>query len=441
VPEQSNQASLQRRANWVGLRTLRQRPKLVGATRDGEPVFEIRSARLVLRGLSPHFNRLAACSRCGRDVPGAPVLTVADLERPLRPMICSDCVRGTGVSTVWDATTARPPAGEAPAAEAPAAEAAEAPVPAVPAAAVGPGPDDGRLETFERHLRAVTDRVNALGQALWAQRDDVEARRLAEEAARAEAARLGEQVAAVAGVGDRVDGQRAELAAVVSAIGELRSEMQRLSDGNRALVRSHQELEGRLAEIAVGPPAEPPAVAPEQLAAMVAAQEELERRVAAAEIRPAVAPDLEGLLAARLGDVERRLTDQIAGQSADLETAIETSVRVSSAGLVRTYEELAETQSGILQRLDVLAAQVAQVTSRMDAMAAWVGTTNERLDALEDRAERSLLATGPALEVPGWRHAVEPADAPAGSLLDALEHQLQGAANRLAARSERAPVD
>ena len=434
MPEQSNQASLQKRANWVGLRTLRQRPKLVGATTAGEPVFEIRSVRLVLRGLSPHFNRLAACSRCGKDVPGAPVLTVADLERPLRPMICSDCVRGTGVSTVWDPGTARPPAAEeeAPAA---AAETVEAPV-------LAPAPEDGRLESFERHLRAVTDRVNALGQALAAQRGEAEERRREEEAARAAVARLGAQVAAVAGVGDRIDGQRAEVAAVVSAIGELRSEMQRLADGNRELVRAQQELERRLAEVPAPAESAAPVVRPEELAALVAAQAELERRIAAAEVpAPVIAPELDDLMATRLREVERRLADQIAGQSEHLETAIEQSVRVSTAGLARAYQEMAGAQAGILQRLDALAGQVAQVTGRMDAMAAWVGSTSERLDALEDRAERTELATGRSLDGPGWRAPVEPPDAPAGSLLETLERQLNGAASRLAARAEGPPVD
>ena len=428
----------------MGLRTLRQRPKLVGATTDGEPVYEIRSVRVVLQGLSPHFNRLTPCARCGKDIPGAPVLTVADLERTLRPMICSDCVRGTGVSSVWDTATARPPAEPEKAdeeEEAPAAEPAEVPA-AVPAEApAAAARDDGRLESFERHLRTVTERVNALGQTLWAQRAEADERRSEEEAARSAIARIGEEVAAVAGVGDRVDGQRAELAAVLSAVAELRSELQRLSDGNRALVRSHQDLERRVAEPPppVAPP--PPGVRPEEVAALVAAHEQLERRVAAAESRSVDASQVDGLLSSRLGEVERRLTDQVASQWGDLETAIEGSVRVYTAGFVRAQEEVAGVQEGILQRLEALATQLAQVTSRMDSMASWVASTNERLEALEERAERVLLATWPRPDAPGWPAPGESSELPTGSLLDTLERQLQDAASRLAARSERAPVD
>jgi regulator of replication initiation timing len=430
VPEQPNQASLQRRANWVGVRTLRQRPKLVGATTDGEPVYEIRSVRIVLRGLSPHFNRLAPCSRCGKDMAGAPVLTSADLERPLRPMICTDCVRGTGVSTVWDPATPRPPAADS--------KEEEKEPPAEPVAT--PAHDDGRLDLFEGHLRAVTERVNALGKSVWAQRTDGEERRREAEAARSLVARLGEQVAALAGVGDRVDGQRAELAAVVSAITELRSELQRLSDGNRALVRSNDELERRLAEVSAAAAPEPD-VTRAELAAVVAAHDQLEQRVAAAEVRPLDVSQLDGHIASRLEEVERRLSDQLMARWGDLETAIEKSVAVHGAKFVRAHEELADAQAGILQRLDQVAGQVAQLTRRVEAMASWMGSTTERLDALEDRAERVLLATAPRLEVPGWQALRDPSDAPTGGLLETLERQLQDAASRLAARTERTPVD
>ncbi|MDQ4069819.1 MAG: hypothetical protein M3203_10180, partial [Actinomycetota bacterium] len=70
MPETSDHSALHRRATWVGLRTLRQRPKMVGDARSGEPVFEVRSVRLVLREGASHFSRLTECSKCGREVPG-----------------------------------------------------------------------------------------------------------------------------------------------------------------------------------------------------------------------------------------------------------------------------------------------------------------------------------------------------------------------------------
>src|SRR5215210_903348 len=83
----------QKRATWVALRTLRQRPKVVDHRENGDPVFEVRSVRLVLRDNADHFNRLAQCSKCGREVPGAPVLSQADLTRPSHSVICKECVR------------------------------------------------------------------------------------------------------------------------------------------------------------------------------------------------------------------------------------------------------------------------------------------------------------------------------------------------------------
>lgn len=431
MPEPSNQTSPQRRANWVGLRTLRQRPKPVGVTADGEAVYEIRSARLVLRGLSPHFDRLAPCARCGKELPAAPVLTVADLDRPLRPVICTDCVKGTGVSTVWEPPAASRPAevgGEV-------AEVAEVEVVAVvevaaPAAAEGER-RDGRLDVFERHLRAVTERVNELGKTLRALGQEGDERRRGDEAARS----------ALAGVGDQISTQRAELADVRSAITELRSELHRLSDASRDLVRAHQELDQRLADAPAA--TEVPAA---DLGPLVAAHEALERRVAEVEARPPEVPpsvdlsDIERLLTSRLAEVEARVTDQMAGQWARLERAIEASVRVSSEGFGRAQEELATGQAGAVQRLDALAAQVAHVGGRMDAMASWVATTNDRLDSLEERAERALLAGAPRLEIPPWQ-APEESSGESRSLLETLDRQLQDAASRLAARSHGGPAE
>ena len=81
------------RANWVALRTLRQLPKVVGETSAGEPIVEVRSVRLVLREGAAHFSRMATCSKCGREVPGAAILSPSDLDHPPHPVICRHCVR------------------------------------------------------------------------------------------------------------------------------------------------------------------------------------------------------------------------------------------------------------------------------------------------------------------------------------------------------------
>src|SRR5438270_6149313 len=87
------------RARWVGLRTLRQAPKPAGQTDAGDPIFEVRSARLVLREDATHFNRLVACSNCGREVMGSAVLGPGDLDHAPQAVVCKDCVRQATVST------------------------------------------------------------------------------------------------------------------------------------------------------------------------------------------------------------------------------------------------------------------------------------------------------------------------------------------------------
>lgn len=92
-----------RRVTWIGLRTLRRRPRLVGQTRRGVPVFEACSVRLVLPDDAHHFARLISCARCGSDGPGATVLRRSDLAHPPHAVICDDCV-GSAASQVFGST-------------------------------------------------------------------------------------------------------------------------------------------------------------------------------------------------------------------------------------------------------------------------------------------------------------------------------------------------
>src|SRR5215217_6368752 len=88
-----DESAVVKRANWVGLRTLRQRPKVVDHTKSGQPVFEVRSVRLLLPESAGHFTRLVHCSRCGNEVPGSPVLSAGQLDQSPHAVICQDCVR------------------------------------------------------------------------------------------------------------------------------------------------------------------------------------------------------------------------------------------------------------------------------------------------------------------------------------------------------------
>jgi hypothetical protein len=97
------------------LRTLRQIPKVVGQTDAGETIYEVRSARLVLRGDAAHFNRLVRCSKCGREVPGRAVLGPGDLDQPPQAVVCNDCVEAATETASRPAPPAEPVATDEPA--------------------------------------------------------------------------------------------------------------------------------------------------------------------------------------------------------------------------------------------------------------------------------------------------------------------------------------
>jgi hypothetical protein len=411
MAESPNDASSrQRRANWVGLRTLRQRPKAVGETADGETVYEVRSVRLMLDGSGAHFVRVATCSRCGQELAGNPVLTPLDLDRPVRPVICTDCIRQAGVSTVWDAEGVEP----------------------VPLPPPAPPPADwvvddkqvARVDAMERHLRAVTDRINELGRVARAQQSEAKARAEQEEAA---AAALREEVAALRAALDDARRQQAEreeaaaaalrqeLASVRAALDEVRAQSagQEPGAGGQAdVARLLQQLETQSAELARLAAAvadsrtivEASAGATRELAR---SHDALDRRLTEAVTRfsapPADPPavDVDAAVASRVAEAEGRLSHQVAAQWGDLETAIESSVGASVAGVARANEE----------RVEALARQLAQVWGRRVTLV-------ERLGSMENR---------PAAE----RTAPEPA----GDFMDALDRQLDAAARRLAARS------
>lgn len=89
----SDREPADRRATWLGLRTLRRRPRLVGRTEEGRPIFEVASTRLIYDPEATNFRRLVQCSRCGRDAAGDRVITPADLTRGPGPILCDRCVQ------------------------------------------------------------------------------------------------------------------------------------------------------------------------------------------------------------------------------------------------------------------------------------------------------------------------------------------------------------
>ena len=392
----------------MALRTLRQRPKVVGSLADGEPIYEVRSVRLVLRGQTPHFSRLVACERCGRDQAGAPVLAPADLDAPLRPMICSDCVRRAGVSSVWEPEIARVPAERA--------------LPQPPrekepdAAATVDAPGDGaRLQSVDVQLEAVANRVEELARLAEAQQTTTakaleetraEVTAVAQAGTANVAALEGQLRESLAGLTRLVEEQRADLTAVVSALSQVRTEMGQLTGANRQLAEAHDRLEQRV--VATARPA--PAASAEELSSA------------------------EAVLDERLQELAAQVAEAAARMDAVAATAEQARSRLESVEQ-RRAEERAAAQAALDQRLHELAARVAQATARMDTLVSAADHGNIRLDALDERLDR---LAGRLAE----SHGDSPAPA-AGSpeggdgvkLLEALELQLRGASDRLAALS------
>jgi chromosome segregation ATPase len=75
-------------------------PKVVSETNAGEPIVEIRGVRLVLRDGATHFSRILVCSKCGREVPGAPILNAGELGRAPHPVVCQECVRSAAPPSI-----------------------------------------------------------------------------------------------------------------------------------------------------------------------------------------------------------------------------------------------------------------------------------------------------------------------------------------------------
>jgi hypothetical protein len=395
MPESPNQVSSgQRRANWVALRTLHQLPKAVGETAGGEQIYEVRSVLLLLDGAAGHFVRLAECSRCGRQLAGAPVLTAADLDRPLRPMICGDCIRGAGVSTVWESEGGEP-AGERPAPAAAVAErvvaesAAASPPEPAPAPAGVKQPE--RLQVLEGHLRAVTDRVNELGRITRSHQADLKERAQREEGTES--------------------ALREELAALRTVTDDIRAELRRLAEAQTEL-KGLAEARAELAEVRA------------ELQSLAAAQAEVQNLAEArAEVQnlAEVRAELQSLAAsqAELAEAQAELGREPAPQDRLTPQDIP-APGDAGAGLVQLREEVAQLARLVeAQRGEVIGApgdagaglvqlrgEVAQLARLVEAQrgevvgfVAAVGETQRLTSALAAAHEalaETVASVGPA---------------------------------------------
>ena len=419
MPATSDQTALQRRATWVGLRTLRQRPKVVGETRSGDPVFEVRSVRLVLRDEAAHFSRLTQCSKCGREVPGAPVMGPADLDRPAHSLICKDCVRAS-----VDAGP-RQPERRAANAEPP------APPPPPPAtersAPEGPQPvDDVRLAAVEVQLEAAVSRLAELAEL---GRDESTESRLHEALLRGLADIRAEVMAASEGGGAArasptddearknadvlahvVRAQQGQLAALSAALDETRAAMERQAEWNQAQAGAQAEVDRRLDE----------------------GVEKARDEVTALEQR--VRADVTAL------------TDLVQALRADLEASLGAPVRTGLPMVVEAIQELARAR-GVTGNVEGLVTKTRDAEARMEALASAIEDGSDRLRALELRMQNAIDRLTGALQThrrdltvageagirldTGVGHTVTGGSTP-GELLDGLERQLQEAEGRLA---------
>lgn len=424
MPESPDQAAVQRRANRIGLRTLRQRPKVVDRTESGRPIYEIRSVRLLLPDHASHFSRLERCSRCKRGLAGSPVLTPADLDQPTQAMVCKDCVRTAAISPSrhpenrpMEPEPAAPQASEeqVPEEQVPEEQVPEEQVPEPVAAE----PGDGRLAAVEAQLQAVMAR---LADLTTGQQSEATQRRRADDAtqsrihaamvrglddlqARVTAAlevgatrvvaledhvrRSGAQVA------ELLRGQRGELAALSGSMAETRSELHRLIDliGQRP---DDSAVERRIEDALAG------------LARSIEAHR--------AEVHAAVS---EGIT-----------------QAGAQVSALEQQLHEGVAALTQMVLELAGARDRVAARLDDLGQKVREAEARIDSVAASADAGVTRMQALEQEVRESVDRLTRRVETKleeRWTLTSAKGPVPGGLLVD-IERELQAAQNRLANR-------
>jgi hypothetical protein len=81
------------KAQWVAMRTIGGKVKLLSETVQGHEVFVHGSARMVLPRGAHHFRRLVPCPHCGREVVErlVPVRSRLDLDEPPQRLLCDGC--------------------------------------------------------------------------------------------------------------------------------------------------------------------------------------------------------------------------------------------------------------------------------------------------------------------------------------------------------------
>ena len=401
----------------MALRTLRQVPKAVGETDAGDPIYEVRSVRLVLRGNAAHFNRMVACSRCGREVPGPPVMSATDLAQQPQAVICQRCV-STAHSPIFGnhSTPTPPPAKDV------RREAVRPPTSARRAAAEG-----DRLAALERRLAEMASVLHAQrieSQAALAQRHRTQAdlagvdegtremeRTLAavvEQLKRDTSAVEQTMEQAVEGLAERLQAQfSAALQAGVEGLHATIEQAQAdagaavLDQATAAMAAIEAQLTQRLDRLA-----EEAARRAEADAHRLAALDpRIEAAVKGAEERET---ELRGLLEARIAQLEASLEGERERAGVSL-----ASLGAGDEDLRLAQEELRRLLTTVVDRQEELQAEVEAGKAKAEAGSATLSEAIAELGAVERRLSRRIEdATGEAARRAEAEHgrlaAVEP---------------------------------
>jgi hypothetical protein len=431
MTEATDRGSDPRRATWVALRTLHERPRLVGRTTGGEPIYDVRAVRLVLNPGGSAFRRLIQCSRCGKDMSGPAVSTPADLDRPAASQICRDCI--TAAESPWEPW--QPPVGiegdveELIVAGPPAVVDAEGDGAAVEAVRrrLGELEDAQRLEAAERHQaddRTRTVLMKAVGEHL--------------------AAVQGQMSTSTAALADRIatlDGRLLQAAPSAPPPGESAEETRAAV---QEVARRQGECDERVADV-VAQLAVRPSV--DDVAQAVRAQVEEARAGIADSVEASLAEQL-GRLRADVGAVERQLDDQIAALTEsvaahrrELDAQLGSALAQEVSTITRMIDELAEAGRRRESRLDAVERKAAEEEVRVTALGAAADSAAGRLRTLEAKVQAhvkrltQLLGARSGDRRPPLRASSPPrplADvATDGTVLDFLEGQLREAELRL----------
>lgn len=384
---------------------MRQVPRVVGETDSGETIYEIRGARLVLRPSATHFNRLVACQKCGRDVPGRGVLTPRDLESDAPAIICSRCVasaRTPGPRASPSAPPSRPsatggpvPAGAAAeqssslAGEVPETDTADVEVPAAHDPQVDEAidqlnervealsaqlPAPGATEAME--LGAVVERLALSQEELREAHAEIsrQLEELSQRTAQEDARGDGLQEAPVAG----------EVAALAERIEEISARLdaldQRVGESPDKTITHLGAIEARVHQLEVAPA---PSEGEDQLRRL----EEITERLGRLEEQLDGRSDAEQ---ERLTTLEQRVEETVKHlvERAELQAALDNPVEQIGVALERAGQANADTAR--------LAAENEELRRRSDEMAAGLDQLQATIDEEWARTKAESATLGQA---------------------------------------------